>query len=100
MQLAFKSHTQQQYDFQSSFNSGIVNCTLYIKLNLKGFLHYAKSTSNHPNVKLRRLKNNLISNQLKHHSSNIVGENCLFTYLHKIVVEIHTQETRDNGLVS
>ena len=33
---AFKSHTQQQYGFQFSFNLGIVNCTLYNKLNLKG----------------------------------------------------------------
>ena len=33
--IAFKSQTQQQYCFQSSFNLGIVNYTLYIKLNMK-----------------------------------------------------------------
>ena len=40
--MAFKSHTQQQYCFQSSFNSSIVNCTLYIKLNLKGIYALCK----------------------------------------------------------
>ena len=40
--MAFKSQTQQQYCFQSSFNSGIVNCTLYIKLNVKGIFALSK----------------------------------------------------------
>ena len=34
--MPFKSQSQQQYRFQSSFTSCIVNCTLCIKLNLKG----------------------------------------------------------------
>jgi hypothetical protein len=91
--MAFKSHTQQQYCFQFSFNSGIVNCTLYIKLNSKGILIH-KSTSNHPSVKLRRLKLNLTFNQPKHHSLRLVGANCSFTYLHKTIVKKHLQETR------
>ena len=40
--MAFKSQTQQQYYSQSSFNSNIVNFTLYIKLNLKGIYALCK----------------------------------------------------------
>ena len=62
-------------------------------------MHYAKSTSNHPSVKLRRLRINPIFNQPKHHFLRLVGTNCSFTYLHKTVMEIHPQETMNNGLV-
>ena len=40
--VAFKSQTQQQYCFQSRFNLGIVNYTLYINLNLKGIFALCK----------------------------------------------------------
>ena len=82
--------------------------TFYIKLyNLhftlnsiwRGSLHYGKSTSNHPSVKLRRLIINPICNQPKHHSSKSAWANCLFTDLHKTTVEIYPQETKNNGLV-
>ena len=44
MLMAFKSQSQQWHSicFQPSFNSGIVNCTLYIKLNLKGIFALCK----------------------------------------------------------
>ena len=38
-------------------------------------------------------------NQPKHHFSRCIGENCSFTCLHKIIVKIRLQETRNNGLV-
>ena len=69
MLVAFKSQTQQQY----CFNLGIVNCTLYIKLNVRGSLHYAKSTSNHPIVKLRPLIINQIFNQPNQHFLELLG---------------------------
>jgi hypothetical protein len=95
--MAFKSQTQQQYCSQSSFNLGIVNCTLY--LIWRGSLHYARPTSNHPRVKLRCLRNNLIFILQKNHSLRSTGANGSFTYMHKLVVEIYPQETRNNGLV-
>ena len=72
---------------------------LYIKLNTKGILIKARPTSNHPRVKLRCLKNDLIFILQKNHSLRSTGANCSFTYLHKPVVEIFPQETRNNGLV-
>ena len=76
----------------------IIHCTL--NSIWRGSLHYAKSTSNHPSAKLRRLRVNPIFNQPKHYISRSVGANHSFTYLHKIVVEIHAQETKNNnGLV-
>ena len=59
--MAFKAQTQQQYCFQSSFDSSNVNCILYTKLNVKGIYAlckvYLKSTQcqakmpqNQPNI--------------------------------------------------
>ena len=62
-------------------------------------MHYAKSTSNHSSVNPKHLKINPVFNYPKDHSSTSVGANCSFTYLHKIVVEIHLQKTMNNGLV-
>ena len=76
----------------------IVHCTL--NSIWRGFVHYAKSTSKHPSVKLRRLIINPIFNQRKHHFSRFARANCSFTYLHKTIVEIHPQETMNNGLLS
>ena len=64
----------------------------------RGPLRYARSTSNHPSVKLRRLKTNPIFNQPKHHFRKSDGANCSFTYPHKKIVEIRPRET-NNGLV-
>ena len=75
----------------------IVHCTL--NSIWRESLHYAKSTSNHGNVKLRRLRFNPTSNQPKHHSLRFVGANCSFTYLLKTIIEIHPQETKKNSLV-
>ena len=68
----------------------IVYCTL--NSMWRGSMHYAKFTSNQPNVKLRCLK----INQIFWRS---VGANCAFTYLHKKVVQVHPQEMRNNGLI-
>jgi hypothetical protein len=62
-------------------------------------MHFTKSTSNHPRVKLRRLIINPLFNQPKHHFLRPAGADCSFTYLHKTIVEIHPQETMNNGLV-
>ena len=101
MLMAFKSQTQQQYCVQSSFNSCIVNCTLYIKTQCEGDLcvRHAKSTSNHPSVKMRRLIITPKFNQPKQQFSKYGGATCSFTYLHKTIVEIYPQETGNNGLV-
>ena len=61
--------------------------------------YVVKPTSNHPSVKLRRLRINLIFNQQKHHSSTFIGTNCSFTYLHKTIVKIHLQKTKNNVLI-
>jgi hypothetical protein len=50
-------------------------------------------------VKLRRLKTNPIFNEPKHHYSRSTGANCSFTYLHKTIVEIHMQDTNNDGIV-
>ena len=63
-------------------------------------MYNGKSTLNHLSVKLRHLKTNPIFNEPKHHSSRSVGANYSSTYLHKIIVEIHLQETMNNDLVS
>ena len=75
----------------------IVHCTL--KSIWRGSLHYAKCTSNHPRVKLRCLMINPIFNHPKHHFSRSFGANCSFTYLHKTIMQIHLQETMNNGFV-
>ena len=96
--MAFKSQTQQ-YCFQSSFNSCIKNCTLYIELNVKGIALckvYLKSS----NVKLRLFTINPIFNQPNQQFMRVVGANCAFTYMHKTIVGIHPQEMGNNGLVS
>ena len=62
-------------------------------------MHYVKSTLNHPSVKLRSLTINLIFNRPKHHSSRSAKAKCSFINLHKIIVEIHPQKTKNNGLV-
>ena len=60
-------------------------------------LYYAKSISTQPNVKLRHLIINPIFNQPKHHY--YIGATCSFTYVHKTIVEIHLQGTKNNSLV-
>jgi len=65
----------------------------------RAFWHFAKSTSNHPTVKLRCLIINPTFNQQKLQFPRFAEANCLFTYLHKILVEIHLQETRNNRIV-
>ena len=102
--MTFRSQTQQQYGFQSSFNTCIVNFTFYIlhctlKSMWMGSLHHAKSTSNHPSVKMRRLIINPTFNQPMQQILRDAEANYSFTYMHKTIVEIHPQETRSNGLV-
>ena len=64
-----------------------------------GSLHHAKSTSNHPSVKMRRLIINPTFNQPMQQILRDAEANYSFTYMHKTIVEIHPQETRSNGLV-
>ena len=88
-----------KYHFQYSFNADIMNCTMHIKFNLKGIFALCKVyLRNYPSVKLRRLIINLIFNRPKHHSSRFAGANCSFANIHKTIVEIHPQKTKNNGL--
>ena len=97
--MAFKSQTQQQYCFQSSFNSGIVNCTLYIKLNVKGISALCKDYLKSSQCQVETPHKEPDIQPTKWTFFEFCWISCAFTYMHKTIVEIHLQEMRNNDLV-
>ena len=77
-----------------------MNCTLYIKLNLKEIFALCKVYLKSSQCQAKMPHKQPNSNQPKHHSSRFAMAHCLFTYMHKTSEWIHPQETMKNGLVS